>query len=234
MADNVSALGNQRMVLQGLPQRLIQDGLVDEKTMTQAMAAAKEANANLVSHLVDQRHRRRPRDRHRRLAGIRRAAARPRRDAAGPRHRQAGLRQAARQAPRAAAGQARQAAVRRRLRPDQPARARRDQVPDRPVGRSGRRRGGQAPEDSPTRRSSRSTRRCRRWATTTSTSRISTSPAATRSSTRTRSAATTSKTRRSCASSTRCCSTRSRKAPRTSTSSRTRRPTASACASTAT
>ena len=40
------------MVLQGLPQRLIQDGLVDEKTMTQALTAAKEANANLVSHLV--------------------------------------------------------------------------------------------------------------------------------------------------------------------------------------
>jgi type IV pilus assembly protein PilB len=52
MAENVSALGAQRMVLQGLPQRLIQDGLVDEKTMTQAMAAAKESNANLVSHLV--------------------------------------------------------------------------------------------------------------------------------------------------------------------------------------
>jgi type IV pilus assembly protein PilB len=52
MAENVSALGAQRMVLQGLPQRLIQDGLVDEKTMTQAMTAAKESNANLVSHLV--------------------------------------------------------------------------------------------------------------------------------------------------------------------------------------
>jgi type IV pilus assembly protein PilB len=53
MADNVvSALGAQRMVLQGLPQRLIQDGLVDEKTMTQALTAAKESNANLVSHLV--------------------------------------------------------------------------------------------------------------------------------------------------------------------------------------
>lgn len=52
MAENVSALGAQRMVLQGLPQRLIQDGLVDEKTMTQAITAAKESNANLVSHLV--------------------------------------------------------------------------------------------------------------------------------------------------------------------------------------
>lgn len=52
MAENVSALGAQRMVLQGLAQRLIQDGLVDEKTMTHAIGAAKEANANLVSHLV--------------------------------------------------------------------------------------------------------------------------------------------------------------------------------------
>jgi type IV pilus assembly protein PilB len=53
MADNVApALGNQRMVLQGLPQRLVQDGLVDERTMTQAMQSAKESNANLVAHLV--------------------------------------------------------------------------------------------------------------------------------------------------------------------------------------
>src|SRR3990170_6348852 len=40
------------MVLQGLPQRLIQDGLVDEQTMMQAMVAAKESDTNLVSHLV--------------------------------------------------------------------------------------------------------------------------------------------------------------------------------------
>ena len=52
MAESASSLGGQRMALQGLPQRLIQDGLVDEKTMQQAMAAAKEANSNLVSHLV--------------------------------------------------------------------------------------------------------------------------------------------------------------------------------------
>jgi type IV pilus assembly protein PilB len=52
MAENVSALGAQRMVLQGLSQRLVQDGLVDEKTILQAMVAAKDANANLVSHLV--------------------------------------------------------------------------------------------------------------------------------------------------------------------------------------
>jgi type IV pilus assembly protein PilB len=52
MAESVSSIGAQRVALQGLPQRLIQDGLVDEKTMTQAMTAAKEANSNLVSHLV--------------------------------------------------------------------------------------------------------------------------------------------------------------------------------------
>ena len=53
MAENVvSTLASQRMVLQGLPLRLIQDGLVDEKTMTQAILAAKDANTNLVSHLV--------------------------------------------------------------------------------------------------------------------------------------------------------------------------------------
>ncbi|WP_246039009.1 type IV-A pilus assembly ATPase PilB [Peristeroidobacter soli] len=42
------------MVLQGLPQRLIQDGLVDEATMTQALTAIKEGDGNLVSHLVSQ------------------------------------------------------------------------------------------------------------------------------------------------------------------------------------
>jgi type IV pilus assembly protein PilB len=53
MADNVApALSNQRLVMQGLPQRLIQDGLVDEQTMTQALIASKEADSNLVSHLV--------------------------------------------------------------------------------------------------------------------------------------------------------------------------------------
>src|SRR5215831_18417429 len=53
MADpalsNASAL---RMQLQGLPQRLIQDGLVDEKTMLEALADAKENDANLVTYLV--------------------------------------------------------------------------------------------------------------------------------------------------------------------------------------
>ena len=40
------------MALQGLPQRLIQDGLVNEQTMTQALVATKETDTNLVSHLV--------------------------------------------------------------------------------------------------------------------------------------------------------------------------------------
>ena len=53
MADNViPAVNAQRLALQGLPLRLIQDGLLDEKSMQLAMAAAKEANTNLVSHLV--------------------------------------------------------------------------------------------------------------------------------------------------------------------------------------
>jgi type IV pilus assembly protein PilB len=53
MAENViPAVNAQRLALQGLPLRLIQDGLLDEKSMQTAMAAAKEANTNLVSHLV--------------------------------------------------------------------------------------------------------------------------------------------------------------------------------------
>jgi len=53
MADNViPAVNAQRLALQGLPLRLIQDGLLDEKSMQVAMAAAKDANTNLVSHLV--------------------------------------------------------------------------------------------------------------------------------------------------------------------------------------
>jgi type IV pilus assembly protein PilB len=53
MAENViPAVNAQRLALQGLPLRLIQDGLLDEKSMLVAMTAAKEANTNLVSHLV--------------------------------------------------------------------------------------------------------------------------------------------------------------------------------------
>ncbi len=42
----------QRMSLQGLPARLIQDGLLDEKTALQALEDAKAANTYLVAHLV--------------------------------------------------------------------------------------------------------------------------------------------------------------------------------------
>lgn len=53
MADNVApALNAQRLALQGLPLRLIQDGLIDEQTMAQALTTAKESDTNLVSHLV--------------------------------------------------------------------------------------------------------------------------------------------------------------------------------------
>ncbi|MBB6094915.1 type IV pilus assembly protein PilB [Povalibacter uvarum] len=52
MADNLSAATTARLTLQGLPLRLIQDGLLEEKAMVQALQAAKEANTNLVSHLV--------------------------------------------------------------------------------------------------------------------------------------------------------------------------------------
>ncbi|HKE94991.1 MAG TPA: type IV-A pilus assembly ATPase PilB [Povalibacter sp.] len=53
MSDNsVPAINAARLSLQGLPLRLIQDGLVDEKTMAQALTAAKDAQTNLVSHLV--------------------------------------------------------------------------------------------------------------------------------------------------------------------------------------
>jgi type IV pilus assembly protein PilB len=51
MAENLSAV-SAKMALQGLPARLIQDGLVDETTMQRAIAAAKEADRTLVAHLV--------------------------------------------------------------------------------------------------------------------------------------------------------------------------------------
>ena len=51
MAD-ATPLSTQRMALQGLPLRLIQDGLLEERVMIEAVGAAKEANSTLVSHLV--------------------------------------------------------------------------------------------------------------------------------------------------------------------------------------
>jgi type IV pilus assembly protein PilB len=53
MNENASlALGGARTGLGGLPQRLVQDGVVEEAAMLEAMNAAKERNSNLVTQLV--------------------------------------------------------------------------------------------------------------------------------------------------------------------------------------
>jgi type IV pilus assembly protein PilB len=50
--DNAVATGSVRTVLSGLPQRLVQDGLVDEAAMLDAIASARERKTHLVSWLV--------------------------------------------------------------------------------------------------------------------------------------------------------------------------------------
>ena len=53
MNDNASlALGGSRAGLGGLPQRLVQDGVVEEATMLEAMNAARERKVNIVTQLV--------------------------------------------------------------------------------------------------------------------------------------------------------------------------------------
>jgi len=53
MADHIlPSLNTSRITMQGLPLRLVQDGLVEEKVMQDAIIAAKESNANLVAYLV--------------------------------------------------------------------------------------------------------------------------------------------------------------------------------------
>jgi type IV pilus assembly protein PilB len=53
MNDNaMMALGASKSGLGGLPQRLVQDGLVDEPTMMDAMTAAKERRVSVVTQLV--------------------------------------------------------------------------------------------------------------------------------------------------------------------------------------
>jgi len=53
MNDNVSlALGGGRSALGGLPQRLVQDGLVDEAAMLDALQSARERKTSVVSQLV--------------------------------------------------------------------------------------------------------------------------------------------------------------------------------------
>jgi type IV pilus assembly protein PilB len=54
MNDNaMMALGASKSGLGGLPQRLVQDGLVDEATMMDALAAAKEKRVGVVTQLVN-------------------------------------------------------------------------------------------------------------------------------------------------------------------------------------
>src|SRR4029077_9861298 len=53
MNDNASlALGGQRSGLGGLPQRLVQDGVVDEAAMLEALNAARERKTSVVTQLV--------------------------------------------------------------------------------------------------------------------------------------------------------------------------------------
>jgi len=53
MNDNATlAVGGSRSGLGGLPQRLVQDGIVDEATMLEALNAARERKVNVVTQLV--------------------------------------------------------------------------------------------------------------------------------------------------------------------------------------
>src|SRR6267154_3973255 len=53
MNDNASlALGSARGGLGGLPQRLVQDGVVDERAMLEAINTARERKASVVTQLV--------------------------------------------------------------------------------------------------------------------------------------------------------------------------------------
>ncbi len=54
MNDHVlaTAAGSGRVALGGLPQRLVQDGLLDEAAMLDAIAKSKEKHLSLVTHLV--------------------------------------------------------------------------------------------------------------------------------------------------------------------------------------
>jgi type IV pilus assembly protein PilB len=52
MNDNVSLALSQRSGLGGLPQRLVQDGLIDESAMLNALAAAKDRRTSVVTQLV--------------------------------------------------------------------------------------------------------------------------------------------------------------------------------------
>ncbi len=61
MNDNaIAAVGSTgRVALGGLAQRLVQDGLLEEPAMQDAIAKAKEKRINLVTHLVSRISQRR-------------------------------------------------------------------------------------------------------------------------------------------------------------------------------
>src|SRR5215469_12259872 len=52
MNDNAATLGASRTGFGGLPQRLVQDGVVDEATMLEAVNTARERKTNVVTQLV--------------------------------------------------------------------------------------------------------------------------------------------------------------------------------------
>ena len=53
MNDNAVALSHSRGSLQGLPQRLVADGIVAEAAMSDAIGAARERRVHIVSYLVE-------------------------------------------------------------------------------------------------------------------------------------------------------------------------------------
>ena len=52
MNDNAATLGATRTGFGGLPQRLVQDGVVEEGAMLEAVNAARERKTNVVTQLV--------------------------------------------------------------------------------------------------------------------------------------------------------------------------------------
>ncbi|HXA92775.1 MAG TPA: hypothetical protein VNU73_05970, partial [Steroidobacteraceae bacterium] len=52
MSDNASLAANTRTSLGGLPQRLVQDGVVEEAAMHEALNAARERKTPIVTQLV--------------------------------------------------------------------------------------------------------------------------------------------------------------------------------------
>ena len=57
MNDNASlAIGSTRAGLGGLPQRLVQDGVVEESAMHSALQAAKDRKSSFVTQLIAAQH----------------------------------------------------------------------------------------------------------------------------------------------------------------------------------